>query len=120
MVSLGAAIFTVVSGYAFAGIGSDPTRIAAQIVSGIGFIGAGTIIQSRGGIQGLTTAASLWAVAGVGMASGAGLYGVAVSGTVLMLVVLYLFDRIERWARGRLGLPKHEANEAATENEETT
>ena len=96
VVSLGAAIFTVVSGYAFTGIGSDPTRIAAQIVSGIGFIGAGTIIQSRGGVRGLTTAASLWAVAGIGMASGAGLYGVAVSGTALMLVVLWLFDKVER------------------------
>ena len=64
VVSLGAAIFTVVSAYAFTGIGTDPTRIAAQIVSGIGFIGAGTIIQSRGEVQGLTTAASLWAVAG--------------------------------------------------------
>ena len=52
MVSLGAAIFTVVSAYGFTGIGADPTRIAAQIVSGIGFIGAGTIIQSRGGSPG--------------------------------------------------------------------
>ena len=60
--------------------------------------------------KGLTTAASLWAVAGVGMAAGAGLYGVAVSGTVLMLVVLFLFDRIEHWARVRFGLPKRDAN----------
>jgi len=119
-VSLGAAIFTVVSAYAFTGIGSDPTRIAAQVVSGIGFIGAGTIIQARGGVKGLTTAASLWAVAGVGMAAGAGLFGVAVSGTVLMLVVLFLFDRIEKWARVRLGLPKRDANNADTESEERT
>jgi uncharacterized membrane protein YhiD involved in acid resistance len=54
------------------------------------------------------------------MAAGAGLYGVAVSGTVLMLVVLFLFDRIERWARVRLGLPKRDANEADKENEERT
>ena len=120
VVSLGAGIFTVVSGYAFAGIGSDPTRIAAQIVSGIGFIGAGTIIQSRGGIKGLTTAASLWAVAGIGMACGAGLYGVAVSGTVLMLVVLWLFDRIEHWARLRIGEPDAKANEAETRSKERT
>jgi putative Mg2+ transporter-C (MgtC) family protein len=119
VVSLGAAIFTVVSGYAFAGIGSDPTRIAAQIVSGIGFIGAGTIIQSRGGVRGLTTAASLWAVAGIGMASGAGLVGVAVSGTVLMLVVLWLFDKVEDWARVRLGLPEADAIEEDTRNKET-
>lgn len=120
VVSLGAAIFTVVSGYAFTGIGSDPTRIAAQIVSGIGFIGAGTIIQSRGSVKGLTTAASLWAVAGIGMASGAGLLGVAVSGTVLMLVALWLFDRVEHWARERLGLPERNANEAETDKEERT
>ena len=120
VVSLGAAIFTVVSAYAFTGIGTDPTRIAAQVVSGIGFIGAGTIIQARGGVKGLTTAASLWAVAGVGMAAGAGLYGVAVSGTVLMLVVLFLFDRIEKWARVRLGLPKRDPNHADTESEERT
>lgn len=120
VVSLGAAIFTVVSGYAFAGIGSDPTRIAAQIVSGIGFIGAGTIIQSRGGVRGLTTAASLWAVAGIGMAAGSGLYGVAVSGTVLMLVVLWLFDRVEHWARVRIGLPERQSTEADTESVEKT
>ena len=121
LVALGAALFTVVSGYGFGGGDNvDPTRIAAQIVSGIGFIGAGTILQYRGHIRGLTTAASLWAVAGVGMAAGAGLYGVAVSGTALMLVVLWLFDRMERWARVRLGLPKRDANQADTESEETT
>lgn len=104
VVALGAAIFTVVSGYAFTGIGADPTRIAAQIVSGIGFIGAGTILQSRGQIRGLTTAASLWAVAGIGMAAGAGLFGVAVMGTVLMLIVLSILDRVEAYARRRIGL----------------
>jgi putative Mg2+ transporter-C (MgtC) family protein len=120
VVSLGAGIFTVVSGYAFTGIGSDPTRIAAQIVSGIGFIGAGTIIQSRGGVRGLTTAASLWAVAGIGMASGAGLYGVAVSGTALMLVVLWLFDKVEHWARVRIGLPEGNTDQEETDTEERT
>ena len=105
VVALGAAIFTVVSAYAFTGPGSDPTRIAAQIVSGIGFIGAGTILHSRGQIRGLTTAASLWSVAGIGMASGAGLYGVAVIGTVLMLVILSLFNWAEGYARRRIGLP---------------
>jgi putative Mg2+ transporter-C (MgtC) family protein len=104
VVALGSAIFTVVSGYAFTGPGADPTRIAAQIVSGIGFIGAGTILQSRGQIRGLTTAASLWAVAGIGMAAGAGLFGVAAIGTVLMLVTLSLLDRVEAYARRRIGL----------------
>jgi putative Mg2+ transporter-C (MgtC) family protein len=104
VVALGAALFTVVSAYAFNGPGSDPTRIAAQVVSGIGFIGAGTILHSRGQIRGLTTAASLWSVAGIGMAAGAGLYGVAVVGTVLMLVILSLFDWAESFARRRIGL----------------
>ena len=118
MVSLGAALFTVVSGFGFAGAGTDPTRIAAQIVSGIGFIGAGTIIQSRGHVRGLTTAASLWSVAGIGMAAGAGLYGVALIGTALMIVVLWLFDRIEAWARRRIGLPEdadHSAEDTGTD-----
>jgi putative Mg2+ transporter-C (MgtC) family protein len=104
VVALGSAIFTVVSGFAFTGVGADPTRIAAQIVSGIGFIGAGTILHSRGQIRGLTTAASLWAVAGIGMAAGAALYGVAVIGTVLMIVILSLFDWAEAYARRRIGL----------------
>jgi putative Mg2+ transporter-C (MgtC) family protein len=104
VVALGAAIFTVVSGFAFTGPGSDPTRIAAQIVSGIGFIGAGTILHSRGQIRGLTTAASLWSVAAIGMAAGAALYGVAVIGTMLMLIVLSILDRVEAYARRRIGL----------------
>jgi putative Mg2+ transporter-C (MgtC) family protein len=104
VVALGSAVFTVVSAYAFAGPGSDPTRIAAQIVSGIGFIGAGTILQSRGQVRGLTTAASLWSVAGIGMAAGAGLYGVAVVGTALMLIILSILERVEIYARRRMGL----------------
>ncbi len=127
VVALGAAIFTVVSAYAFSGPGSDPTRIAAQIVSGIGFIGAGTIIQSRGQVRGLTTAASLWSVAGIGMAAGAGLYGVAVIGTVLMLVILSLFDWAESYARRRMGLgpddnrpPDDDEPDTNKKDEETT
>jgi putative Mg2+ transporter-C (MgtC) family protein len=103
LVSFGSALFTVVSGYGFGGGEAiDPTRIAAQIVSGIGFIGAGTILQYRGHIRGLTTAASLWAVAGIGMAAGAGLVVVAVIGTVMILVILRIFDWVEDRARRRL------------------
>jgi putative Mg2+ transporter-C (MgtC) family protein len=125
VVALGAAIFTVVSAFGFEGIGADPTRIAAQIVSGIGFIGAGTIIQARGQIRGLTTAASLWSVAGIGMAAGAALYGVAVIGTVLMLVILSLFDWAESYARRRMGLPSDDnrladESESDEEHKETT
>jgi putative Mg2+ transporter-C (MgtC) family protein len=105
LVSLGAALFTVVSAFGFSGSAVDPTRIAAQIVSGIGFIGAGTILQYRGHIRGLTTAASLWSVAAIGTAAGAGLYVVAVVGTVLILVILAILDRVEAIARRRLQLP---------------
>ena len=104
LVSLGAALFTVVSAYGFTGDLVDPTRIAAQIVSGIGFIGAGTILQYRGNIRGLTTAASLWSVAAIGTAAGAGLFVVALVGTILILVVLSILDRIEMVARRRLQL----------------
>jgi putative Mg2+ transporter-C (MgtC) family protein len=95
----------VVSAFGFTGDSVDPTRIAAQIVSGIGFIGAGTILQYRGHIRGLTTAASLWSVAAIGTAAGAGLYVVAVVGTLLILVILSILDRVEAMARRRLQLP---------------
>jgi putative Mg2+ transporter-C (MgtC) family protein len=104
LVSLGAALFTVVSAFAFIGPGIDPTRIAAQIVSGIGFIGAGTILQYRGHIRGLTTAASLWSVAAIGTAAGAGLYVVAVAGTILILVVLSILEWVENIAVRRLNI----------------
>lgn len=108
LVSLGAALFTVVSAYGFSGDLVDPTRIAAQIVSGIGFIGAGTILQHRGNIRGLTTAASLWAVAAIGTAAGAGMFSVAVVGTLLILVVLSILDRIEAVTHRRFQIPsKH-------------
>jgi putative Mg2+ transporter-C (MgtC) family protein len=121
LVSLGAALFTVVSAYGFTGDLVDPTRIAAQIVSGIGFIGAGTILQHRGHIRGLTTAASLWSVAAIGTAAGAGLYIVAIVGTLLILIVLSILDRIEEFARRRLQLnppDAHESTPAGSEPEE--
>lgn len=104
LVALGSALFTIISAYGFAGSTVDPTRIAAQIVSGIGFIGAGTILQYRGNIRGLTTAASLWAVAAIGMAAGAGLLWLALVGTLLILVVLALLDNVEGFVRRRFGL----------------
>jgi putative Mg2+ transporter-C (MgtC) family protein len=105
LVSLGAALFTVVSAFGFAGSAVDPTRIAAQIVSGIGFIGAGTILQYRGHIRGLTTAASLWSVAAIGTAAGAGLFVVATTGTILILVILSLLDQVEEITRRRFRVP---------------
>ncbi|HET8655907.1 MAG TPA: MgtC/SapB family protein [Longimicrobiaceae bacterium] len=73
----------------------DPTRIAAQIVSGVGFLGAGTIIQSRGTVVGLTTAATIWVVAAIGMAVGAHAYAGAVGCTVLVFLALVLLGRVE-------------------------
>jgi putative Mg2+ transporter-C (MgtC) family protein len=92
-VSLGSALFTIVSAYGFSefvtpGSPVDPTRIAAQIVTGIGFLGAGAIIRSGLSVRGLTTAASLWIVAAVGMAAGAGYYWAAVLGTAITVFAL--------------------------------
>jgi putative Mg2+ transporter-C (MgtC) family protein len=109
LVAVGAALFTIISAYGFAGSAVDPTRIAAQIVTGIGFIGAGTILQHRGNVRGLTTAASLWSVAAIGMAAGAGMLAIAVAGTVLILVVLSVLDRVEEFARRRIGIPAQPA-----------
>jgi putative Mg2+ transporter-C (MgtC) family protein len=95
LVSVGAALFTLVSAYAWRdftfghGVTFDPTRIAAQIVTGIGFLGAGAIIRQGVSVRGLTTAATLWVVAAIGMASGAGYYTAAVITTVVVLVSLW-------------------------------
>ena len=105
LVSLGSATFTVISAYAFTGPGSDPTRIAAQVVSGIGFLGGGAILHYGGTVRGLTTAASLWSVAAVGMAAGAGLYVVAALGSVLVIIGLEVFQRIEGVVKRRLDIP---------------
>ncbi len=96
IVSLGACVFTLVSAYAWtdwtfsteAGIVFDPTRIAAQIVTGIGFLGAGAIIVRGVNVRGLTTAATLWACAAIGMAAGTGYYAVGFGATLLVLVSL--------------------------------
>jgi len=81
----------------------DPTRIAAGVITGIGFLGAGTIIRDREGVKGLTTAASLWVVAGIGLASGCGFYSAAIITTVLALMILFFFRHVE----GRM-FPKEE------------
>lgn len=73
----------------------DPTRIAAQVISGIGFLGAGAIIQMKGSVRGLTTAAGIWMVSALGMAIGAGMYVVGVIATLLILFILVLLERIE-------------------------
>jgi len=97
LVALGAALFTIVSAHAWSGwnfsnssgVVFDPTRIAAQIVTGVGFLGAGAIIRQGLTVRGLTTAATLWAVAAIGMAVGAGFYSAAVITTVVVIVSLW-------------------------------
>lgn len=89
LVSLGAAGFTVLSIAGFPSAGADPARVAAQIVTGIGFLGAGAILKEGATIKGLTTAASLWVVASVGMAAGAGAWVTAVTITVIAIVSLW-------------------------------
>ena len=97
LVSVGAALFTLVSAYAWrdfhfsnaSGVTFDPTRIAAQVVTGVGFLGAGAIIRQGLSVRGLTTAATLWVVAAIGMAAGAGYYSAATITTVLVLFSLW-------------------------------
>jgi putative Mg2+ transporter-C (MgtC) family protein len=100
LICLGAAIFTHLSSYLTVwgspDTPADPSRIASQIVSGIGFLGAGAIIQSRAHVKGLTTAATIWVVAAIGMAVGAAAYGLAVGGTVLILLILVGLGALER------------------------
>jgi putative Mg2+ transporter-C (MgtC) family protein len=89
LVSLGSTLFTLAS-LAFAGSGTDITRIAAQIVTGIGFIGGGVIFQMKDTVHGLTTAASMWTAAAVGLMVGIGEFTLAIVTTVLVLGVLWL------------------------------
>jgi putative Mg2+ transporter-C (MgtC) family protein len=92
LVALGSALFSVIGIMTF-GVNDAGARIPAQIVTGVGFLGAGTIIQQRGNVVGLTTAAGIWAAAAVGMGFGFGLYVLSAGGVVIMLVVLRLIGR---------------------------
>jgi putative Mg2+ transporter-C (MgtC) family protein len=89
LVSVGAALFTITGAYGFASVRTDPTRVAAQIVTGIGFLGAGAIIRQGSSIRGLTTAATLWVVAALGLACGAGYYSAAAITTAVVLFALW-------------------------------
>jgi putative Mg2+ transporter-C (MgtC) family protein len=103
LLGLGAALFTLVSAYGFepftrtalgsGGLQFDPTRIAAQIIAGVGFLGAGAIIRQGGDVRGLTTAASLWAASAIGMAVGAGYLFGAAAATALAMATLYALRR---------------------------
>jgi putative Mg2+ transporter-C (MgtC) family protein len=116
LVSVGSALFTLVSAYGFSGflnsgaaaVRADPSRIAAQIVTGVGFLGAGAIIRQGLSIRGLTTAATLWVVAAIGLATGAGYYSAAIITTAVALAALWplraLAYRLMRRFRGETGL----------------
>ncbi|OQA43662.1 MAG: putative Mg(2+) transport ATPase [Chloroflexi bacterium ADurb.Bin325] len=108
LVTLGSALIMIVSQWGFqtsAGVAgtrpADVARVAAQIVSGIGFLGAGAIIMQRGSVRGLTTAAGLWVAAGIGMAVGGGLYVVGCTTTLLALVGLEVFQPLLRKVKSR-------------------
>lgn len=99
LVAVGSALAMIVSKYGFfdvlgEDVTLDPSRIAASIVSGVGFLGAGTILVQRQSVRGLTTAAGLWAVAGIGMTIGSGMYIVGICGTALVLLGLEVLNRM--------------------------
>ena len=99
-ICFGAAMFTVLSDQLAGSFSGDHTRVAAQIIPGIGFIGAGSILRDKGGVTGLTTAATIFVVASIGMACGGGLYLPAIFATVLLLLALLILGALE----GRLNL----------------
>jgi len=107
LIALGSAVFTILS-IAIGSGGTTPDRIAAQIVTGIGFLGGGAILRSGSKIHGMTTAATIWVNAAVGMAAGAGEFATATVATGLTLLVLAVLPPIESYFERRGGLSKHE------------
>lgn len=109
IVALGAALMMVVSKYGFSdiigqdGIALDPSRIAAQIVTGVGFLGAGIIFVHKQSVSELTTAAGIWATAGVGMAIGAGLYLIGVASALLIIILQIILHKNFRWLNVYVG-----------------
>jgi len=108
LLTIGACLFTLISAYGFEGApgtGTDPSRIAAQIVTGIGFLGGGAIVRHGLTVKGLTTAASIWATASVGVAVGAGSYVLGVGGAMLVVGTLFGLRRVsnllQRWGVSR-------------------
>ena len=107
LVGIGSAMFMLVSKYGFADmlnsehVALDPSRIAAQVVSGMGFLGAGTIMIQKQVVKGLTTAAGLWVTAAIGLVIGSGMYEIGIYGTVLALVVLEVFRRLSHFLIGK-------------------
>lgn len=100
LIGIGSAMFMIVSKYGFydviehTHIGLDPSRIAAQVVTGVGFLGAGNILVQKQTIKGLTTAADVWVTAAIGLVIGSGMYEVGINGTIMALIVLELFRQL--------------------------
>lgn len=108
LVSLGSALIMIVSTqiyFIYKVSGTDPSRIAAQVVSGIGFLGAGAIIRfppgGKEGVKGLTTAAGIWTASGIGLACGIGLYIPAIITVAVTLFILLIFSKVDRFFGGR-------------------
>jgi putative Mg2+ transporter-C (MgtC) family protein len=105
LLTIGACLFTVISAYGFGGPFRDPSRLAAQIVTGIGFLGGGAIVRHGLTVKGLTTAASIWATASIGVAVGAGSYVLALGGAVLVIGTLFglraVRNLLRRWSVSR-------------------
>ena len=106
LIALGSAVFTLMSIELVAGEGGDPSRIASQIVTGIGFLGAGAIIRTGGSIHGLTTAATVWVNAAIGVAVGGGEYHLAAIATGVTLGVLLVLHPLEGWLAKRRDEPR--------------
>jgi len=115
LICVGACLFTILS-QALGGPDWDSTRIAAQVVSGIGFLGAGAILRDRTGIIGLTTAATIWSVAAVGMATGFGHLGLASAGTAAILLALLVFDIVEKRIGARRDIQAYHFTAPKTED----
>ena len=101
LICFGASMFTVISAQMADKFGGDHTRIAAQIIAGIGFLGAGAIIHAQGSVVGLTSAATIFVTASVGMAAGAGLYGTAIFATIVILIALVGLGKLEDYFERR-------------------
>lgn len=97
LIAIGSTLFTLMSIDLSVSAGGDATRVASQIVTGIGFLGGGAILRTRGEVRGLTTAAMIWVNAAIGVAVGGGEYHVAIIATGVTLVVLVLLNPVERW-----------------------
>lgn len=106
LVSAGCACFTVASIYGFDGMGTvrDPARLAAQIITGIGFLGAGTIFKTGSTVRGLTTASSIWITASIGVVAGLGMFWLAIFTTLLTWFALYVLKGTERRRTSRAGV----------------